>query len=183
LGAPLIFGYIGQIAIHKGVDLLVEAFVRLGEVNAELQIFGPEDQSPAYMAALRSAAEGKRVCFRGTFPGERMAEILAGMDVLVIPSRWYENSPLVLLYALASHTPVILADVAGLTEFIETGKEGFSFARGSVDALESVIRRFVNEPELAGLMSATTHYQRTTSTMVEDVLAVYHYALEAKCNP
>lgn len=130
-----VVGYIGQIAPHKGTDLLIKAFQDLPENSAELLIYGPADQDPAYMATLKELADGHAVAFMGTFPSQDMARILRQMDLLVIPSRWYENSPLVLLNALATHTPVLVADVAGMTEFLEQGINGFSFKRGSADDL------------------------------------------------
>ena len=178
-GAPVSFGFIGQLAPHKGPDLLIDAFTQLPRGRSSLHIYGPEDQAPAYTAALKRSAAGHAIRFLGTFPGQKMAEILAGLDVVVIPSRWHENSPLVLLDALATHTPVVVSDVAGLTEFVDEGRSGFRFALGSVDDLTRVLRRFVDDPSLAATMSGTTEYTRTTRTMVEDVLSVYAFAKAA----
>jgi glycosyltransferase involved in cell wall biosynthesis len=106
-----------------------------------------------------------------------LPEVFAGIDFLVIPSRWYENSPLVLLNSLASHTPVIVSDVAGMTEFVEEGRNGYVFARGSVDALEGVLRAIIERPAQARALSATTDYPKTTRTMTREVLEVYESAI------
>ena len=128
-GSPLVIGYVGQIAAHKGVDLLIAAAATIPPGRLELRIYGPPDQDPAYMARLRAMAPvGTQ--FLGTFPPSEMAAILRPMDLLAIPSTWYENSPLVLLNALATHTPVLVSDVQGLTEFIREGIDGWSFKRG-----------------------------------------------------
>jgi 2-polyprenyl-3-methyl-5-hydroxy-6-metoxy-1,4-benzoquinol methylase/glycosyltransferase involved in cell wall biosynthesis len=176
-GQPLAFGFVGQIASHKGTDLLVDAFARLPHGAATLQIYGPEDQAPGFMANLRRASKGHLVRFEGTFPSQRMAGILRDLDILVIPSRWCENSPLVLLNALATHTPVIVSDTAGLTEFVEEGRSGFKFAIGSAAALEQAMRRFVEDSQLAARLSGSTEYPRTTRAMVEDTLNVYAFVL------
>lgn len=170
--SPLKLGYIGQLADHKGVDLLVEAFERLQPSAAELVIYGPLDQDPAYARRLKDLA-GARVRFCPTFPPEEMAEVMRGLDVLVIPSRWYENSPLVLLNALATHTPVVVSRVEGMTEFLDEGRNGFSFVRGSCDDLARVLRRFLDDPSLAGRLSATTAYECTTEVMAAEVAKVY----------
>jgi len=172
-GAPLKFGFIGQIAAHKGTDILVDAFCRLPRDKAELHVYGPSDQDPLHMSKLKASAGDHAVSFRGTFPKEQMADVLAELDFLVIPSRWYENSPLVLLNALASHTPVIVSDVEGMTEFVEEGKNGYVFSRGNTNDLERVLREILAEPSRARDMSGTTEYVRTTRIMVEDVLPVY----------
>lgn len=173
-GHPPVVGFIGQIARHKGTDILIEAFRRLPTGAATLHVFGPADQDPAYMSQLHALATDAPIHFRGTFPKERMRDVMDGLDLLVIPSRWYENSPLVLLNALATHTPVVVSDVAGMTEFIDEGVSGFSFERGSVDDLARVLSKVVLEREL-GDLSATTSYERTPRIMAEETLAIYEW--------
>ena len=172
-GLPIVFGFVGQLAPHKGTDLLIEAFARLPAGSAELHIYGPADQDPIFMRLLESLADGHAVRFLGTFEQHRMREIFDTLDLLVIPSRWYENSPLVLLNALASHTPVLVSDVEGLTEFITEGVDGLSFERGDVDSIEACLRRFVDDPTLAARMGENTHFVRDTRAMADDVIEVY----------
>ncbi|MFZ2540213.1 MAG: glycosyltransferase family 4 protein [Gallionella sp.] len=171
---PIRFGFIGQIAPHKGTALLVEAFCRLPIANCELHIYGAEDQFPAYSLAMKERCTSFPVFFRGIFPAERMRQVLDEMDFLVIPSTWYENSPLVLLDALASHTPVIVSDVEGLTEFLEQGKNGYAFTRGSIEDLERVMRQILANPESSRQLSNTTNYPKTTMSMTEEVVAIYN---------
>lgn len=168
-----VIGYIGQIAPHKGTDLLVKAFRRLPANSAELRIFGPDDQDPTYMSSLRSLADGANVMFMGTFAKERMATVLRDIDLLVIPSRWYENSPLVLLNALATHTPVLVSDVAGMTEFLAPGKNGDAFERGNVDDLEAKLRALVQSREALDSMKVTTEFARATEAMARETFDTY----------
>lgn len=168
-----VVGFIGQIAPHKGPDLLIEAFRRLPKGLAELRLYGPPDQEPAYTARLHRLAEGTETHFPGTFPREDMHAVLEGLDLLVIPSRWYENSPLVLLNALATHTPVIVSDVAGMTEFLDEGRNGLAFGRGNADDLERALLGLLREPERLPALSSTTHYERTTRRMAEETQAIY----------
>ncbi len=174
MSKPIRFGFIGQIAPHKGTAILVEAFCRLPPGKSELFIYGAEDQSPAYTQAMKARCTNLPVFFRGTFPAGQMRQVLDEMDFLVIPSTWYENSPLVLLDALASHTPVILSDVEGLTEFLEQGKNGYAFTRGSVDDLERVMRQILANPESSRRLSLTTNYSKTTLAMTEEVVEIYN---------
>jgi glycosyltransferase involved in cell wall biosynthesis len=105
--------------------------------------------------------------------------VLRPVDFLVIPSLWYENSPLVLLTALASHTPVIISNVEGMTEFVEHGKNGLVFEMGSAPDLEQVLRALIHNPESASDLSRQTEYGRTTAVMVEETLAVYQESTKA----
>lgn len=166
-------GFIGQIAPHKGTDLLIDAFRQLPANSARLKIYGPADQDPAYMRDLRAKAEGGNVEFLGTFNKEKMAEILRDLDLLVIPSKWYENSPLVLLNALATHTPVLVSDVLGMTEFLEPGVNGLAFERGSASDLHEKLATLVKEPSALYAMATTTNYERTPEMMSRETFAMY----------
>jgi len=65
------------------------------------------------------------VHFAGKLPNSRIKEVLSHTDVLVVPSVWFENSPVVILEALASGTPVLGSDIGGIPEFVENGITGF----------------------------------------------------------
>ena len=169
-----VIGFIGQIAPHKGIDLLLKAFQRLPQDSAELRIYGAADLGPAYMKTLEGFAQGRAVSFMGTFAMERMADVLREIDLLVIPSRWYENSPLVLLNALATHTPVLVSDVAGMTEFLDTGRNGYAFERGNVDDLAQKMGSLVSDKEELYALSLTTSYERTIDLMAEETFSIYH---------
>jgi glycosyltransferase involved in cell wall biosynthesis len=166
-------GFIGQIAPHKGTDLLVDAFQRLPANSAKLRIYGPADQDLAYMQELRNKAEGGDIDFLGTFDKSEMVSILRDLDLLVIPSKWYENSPLVLLNALATHTPVLVSDVLGMTEFLEPGVNGLSFERGSAGDLHVKLMELLEDPTALYAMSKTTKYERTPETMARETFELY----------
>lgn len=166
-------GYVGQLASHKGVHILLEALRRSGARNVGLTIWGDETQDPSYSARLRSMTEGLDVRFAGTVEREALAALFAGIDALVIPSVWYENSPLILLQALATHTPVLVSDVQGLTEFIDPGRSGIAFPRGDAGALAQIIAALSAAPERLAEMSRQTEFSRTPADMADDVLALY----------
>lgn len=168
-----VIGFIGQIAPHKGTDLLIEAFKRLPRNSAELRIYGPADQDAAYMAKLKVNSAGYDVQFLDTFPSEQMATVLSGIDLLVIPSRWYENSPLVLLNALATHTPVLVSDVPGMTEFLQPAINGYSFVRGCARSLEEKLLALLSDRAALFAMSKTTNYERTSYDMAKQTLSIY----------
>ncbi|MFG1282868.1 glycosyltransferase family 4 protein [Xanthobacter autotrophicus] len=172
-GGPTRLGFIGQLAPHKGLHLLLKAMRAVPQGAFTLDVHGDEDMDPAYAAQVRGLAEGLDVAFRGTFSVERIADVLGQIDLLVIPSTWVENSPLILLQALATHTPVLVADVEGMSEFVEVGRNGFTFAKGSVADLAARLKPFAQDPGLARAMSMMTHYERTSRHMVADVADFY----------
>jgi glycosyltransferase involved in cell wall biosynthesis len=174
--APITFGFVGQIAPHKGTDLLIEAFRGIDASRGRLLVYGPDTQD-GFMASLRRSSSGQPVTFCGTFPRQDFARVLSEIDLLVIPSRWSENSPLVLLSALATHTPVIISDAPGMTEFVEPHTNGYIFDSGNTRALERVLHDIVNDRGPALALTRTTEYARTTRTMTLDTITVYEEVL------
>lgn len=173
-----VIGFIGQLMAHKGPDVLVDAArAALRPDRYEIRIYGSMTQDPVFAAMLQQRAAGLPVRFMGTFDPARMREVLDELDAVVIPSRWYENSPLVLLNALASHTPVIVSDVAGMTEFVEDGVNGRTFERGSVAALASVLAGLDRDPAQWRGLAATTNYDVTTGEMTRRTVEAYERLL------
>lgn len=172
-GNEVRLGFIGQLVPHKGAHLLLDALRACGRVNLSLAIWGPHDQDAAYYAGLRRQAEGLPVAFHGTLARRALASAFAGLDYLVIPSTWYENSPLILLQSLATHTPVIISDVLGMTEFVEHGVNGFHFKRGDLASLTTELQKVADDPDMARRMSAASAYERVPADMARDVLSLY----------
>ncbi|MBA3994682.1 MAG: hypothetical protein C0469_14285 [Cyanobacteria bacterium DS2.3.42] len=172
-------GFIGTLFEHKGVDLLIKAFLALpADAKCDLSIYGSTDQFPEYgKKLLDMAADGsqnaKKITFKGTFPQAQFGEILANLDVLVIPSRWYENTPLVMQSALATKTPLIATDLGGMAEIIEHGKTGLLFKLNSAESLKEQLLRIVTDPSLLTSFRAAIKPERSVQDMVDDIEKIY----------
>lgn len=115
-------GFVGTLAPHKGVHVLIEAFRGLEAPDATLEIHGGTSVQPTYVAALRRAAGGDaRIRFHGPFAEGTQDRVLAGIDVLAQPSIWWENSPLTVLEALGAGIPVVASRIGGIPELIPDG--------------------------------------------------------------
>jgi Glycosyltransferase len=122
------FGYIGSLQPSKGVDVLVEAFNKIGDDSGtKLTIYGELVESgffSGYCQLLRKKATCKSINFAGKFSRENLSKIFNEIDVLIVPSVWYENCPNVILEAMSFKIPVIASSIGGMTELIEDGKTG-----------------------------------------------------------
>jgi len=144
-------GAFGQLNPYKGIDLLLRAMGKLGEgapplrlhgANLDLQEHSFRDQVTALLA------ETETVTDLGPYPPERAGEMMAAVDWVVVPSLWWENSPLVIQEAFAQRRPVICSDVGGMAEKVTDGVNGLHFQVGDVDSLTATIRRAVGTPGL-----------------------------------
>jgi glycosyltransferase involved in cell wall biosynthesis len=144
--------YLGTWIPSKGVHLLVEAFRRLPPDRAVLDVHGyaaPYDGFPDYEQHLRRLAGGAaHVRFHGAYGPEDVSRILATADVLVVPSLWWENSPLTIHEAFLAGVPVVAAGHGGMAEFVQDGLNGLTFQPGNAVSLRGVLRRLVDDRTL-----------------------------------
>ena len=180
---PLRIGFIGTLAQHKGCHVLVEAFKALPARQAVLKIYGSLQDFPDYSnALLKSAAAGGTthtapdIEFCGTFPNAHIGAVLAGLDVLVVPSLWYENTPLVLYSAQAASCAVVASDFPGISEVIRHGLNGLLFEAGNVAALATQLRRLLNEQGLVQALGAHAQPPKSSAIYVDELLAIWAHS-------
>lgn len=147
-GGPLRIGFIGGLLKHKGVHILLEAFGQLDR-SAELHIHGASHDR-VYVRLLRERAAEVGALMHGEYSREELPEILAGLDLLVVPSLWIENAPYVIREAFAARRPVLVSDTEALRESVRDGEDGLLFAQGDAAALSAALRRLVDEDGLFG---------------------------------
>jgi glycosyltransferase involved in cell wall biosynthesis len=168
--APLKIGYIGQIAAHKGVHVLLDAFARLrvGQGRpVELHVYGGLAEND-YVDDLRArAARDTRVTLHGRFDNARVAEILAGVDALVVPSLWYENMPLSILESYAAGTPVITTSTGGMAEPVTHNVNGLHFKLGDAASLAHQLQRLIDESQLLAQLQKGADHNKPDDKDVE----------------
>lgn len=169
------FGYIGQIQFTKGVHVLIEAFVRANlEDCAKLEIWGDTSRDDNYVQHLQTQIKNNpAICMNGRFEHDQLAEVLAGIDVLIVPSLWYENAPLVIQEAFASQTPVIATNLGGMAEAVTHEVNGLMFRRGDADDLAAQLRRFIEEPGLRERLQKGIPEVKTIAEEVAELELVY----------
>jgi len=143
---PFRFACIGGLARQKGVHVLIEAFARLTG-QAELWVAGSETFDPAYAQRLRSLA-GPRVIFMGGLSREQVWSCLAEIDVLAVPSLWYEAFSLIAHEAFVAGVPVVASRLGALAEVVHDGVDGLLVPPGDVDAWAAALQRLADSPEL-----------------------------------
>jgi len=150
------FGFVGSLVWYKGGETMIRAFARLAAAPVELHVHGafdPElDEHHALLARLAQGS-GARVEFHGRFDNARLGEVYADLDVLIVPSVWFENSPITIHEAWMTRTPVVASGIGGMAEYVRDGVDGLTFAPGDDADLARVLRRFVDEPELLERLS------------------------------
>ncbi len=180
---PLRIGYIGQIAQHKGVHVLVNAFMELhaSPQQAELDIYGDGSRWPEYSQSLRQMANGNfDIHFKGPFPAADVAKILDGLDLLVVPSVWFENRPTVILDAFARKKPVIVSDMGGMAEMVVHDQDGLRFRPGDAASLRQQLRRVLDEPDLLARLAAGIQPVKAVRDEIDEIEQLYQKVLRQR---
>ena len=131
---------------RKGVDLLLEAFQRLGS-GARLLLVGREAELPQLLAPLPKEVRD-RIVYVGFQPPEDLARVFSQADVFVLPSR-YDGWGVVANQALGAGLPIICSDMVGAgRDLVEEEVNGLRFPAGDSGALAEKMQRFLVHPSL-----------------------------------
>jgi glycosyltransferase involved in cell wall biosynthesis len=149
-GDEVVFGYIGTILPHKGVHIILEAFRLLDDKNIKIKIYG---QSPthekAYFEYLKSMVrDSDKVQLFGEYKDSELTSIMSEVDCILVPSIWWENSPLTLLTSLAYKVPVITINIGGGAELVKDGLNGFTFEISNAQSLAEKMGKILDDPQI-----------------------------------
>ncbi len=169
--------FLGQLQVHKGVRELLAALARvLAEPEPARFSFDLAGDGPlAAEVAAAAARLGPRCRFLGRVQGAAREEAFARAAFVVLPSRWHDVAPLVILESAARGLPVIGARRGGIPELVRDGVTG-QVVEPEPAALAAAIRRYAGDPALArrhGEAAAAWAASFTRARQVEGYLAVY----------
>jgi glycosyltransferase involved in cell wall biosynthesis len=171
------FGFFGQSTEFKGVEILLQAIHLIApEFRAKMivEIHGANLESQAQgfqelIETLRKPLIVEGVLrWVGSYEQTELAQRMEKVDWVVVPSIWWENSPMVIQEAFANGKPVICGGIGGMAEKVRDGVDGLHFeVRNPLDLAETLIRA-TDEPELlqklkANIPEPITFEQCTTS--------------------
>lgn len=145
------FGFVGSLIPSKGAHVMLRAFRDLRPKNAALNVFGgfaPYYEHENYEKEIKALADAPGVAMRGPYDNARVAEVFAEIDALIVPSIWYENSPLAIHEAFLAGTPVITSDAGGMAELVAHEKSGLLFRMGDAASLRDAMARIAGEKGL-----------------------------------
>jgi glycosyltransferase involved in cell wall biosynthesis len=145
-------GFFGQFTPFKGADVLMEAMNLLAPGEAELRLHGAnlEYQPKPFQKRFGEMLErtAGSVTMVGRYAHEDLPLLMANVDWVVVPSIWWENSPLVIQEAFAHGRPVICSDIGGMAEKVSHEVNGLHFRAGDAASLAETIRRATATPGL-----------------------------------
>jgi glycosyltransferase involved in cell wall biosynthesis len=151
-GDKFIIGYTGRLIVDKGVDDLVDVFIKLSQkyTNIALLLVGNGDLKESIEEDIKTHNLEDRVHITGFVDQAEVPNYMNAMDTFVLGSKtmphWIDTFPLVTVQAQAVKVPVIASDSASIPW--QLGDSAKIFREGSRDELYQAIEEFINDKEL-----------------------------------
>ena len=141
---------------EKCPDLLIQAFQALQAKNWKLVLVGGTSGTGAFPSKLyQLASANPNIIFTGELRGTRLAEIIRGAGLFILPSN-LEGSPLALLEAMRENVPIIASDIAAHRELIHADR-GLLFKKGDLFSLKDALNWALSHPDEMTLMAQRAH--------------------------
>jgi glycosyltransferase involved in cell wall biosynthesis len=169
-------GMISVLRSWKGHATLLEAAAKLRETRKIHFVIAGEGTMRVVLPD-QIAKAGLSDCV--TLLGHRsdVPNVLASLDVLVLPSYAHEGIPQIILQAQAMQRPVVATRIGGIPEVVEDGVTGLLIEPRNGDALASAISWILGDPTLAAQLRHAGRVQieakYSLSAMGEKLLALY----------
>ena len=125
--------YIGRISEEKGINEFLEAAKNLPKIP--FAVVGRLQKMNAYLKENSSS----NVLWTGFVTGEELDERFATSKIVVVPSKWYEGFPNVIIRAMKHGKPVITSNLGAMSAIIDHEENGLLVAPGNVDSLTEAI--------------------------------------------
>ncbi|MCK4444033.1 MAG: glycosyltransferase family 4 protein [Thermoplasmata archaeon] len=172
--------FVGRIVWHKGIEYLVEASRILKK--AKFLIVGSGENLRKYRSKAESMEVSDRVIFTGRLSWSDLPKYYAACDVFTLPSiSRLEAFGISTLEAMATGKAVVVADIPGVREVIEDGKQGLIFDVMDAEDLAKKIATLLNDPEMRERMGAEgrkkVERQFLVSKVADQVEKVYEEVL------
>lgn len=154
LHGKLVIGYIGYFFKYEGLELLVQATIRLAPQLPDLCLLlvGDGELMPDLKNMVATAGISDRVIFTGRVPHKDVTDFYRICDFMVLPRRDTRETrlvtPLKPLEIMAMGKPLIASDVGGHLEMVEDGSNGLLFRSEDVSDLSSKCAMLARDRDL-----------------------------------
>ena len=172
--------FLGRLVPEKKPDLLIQAFKKLQPAGWKLVLVGGESGANNYQQELFTlAADSPSIVFAGELRGPRLAEIMQGAGLFVLPSD-LEGLPMSLLEAMREGIPVIASDIPPHRQMLNPDR-GLLFKAGDSEACYKALQLAITDPDAMAIRAQTAaRYVKTHHSwdqITRENLGVYEQLL------
>jgi glycosyltransferase involved in cell wall biosynthesis len=147
--------FLGRLVPEKCPDLLIKAFQSLQAQGWKLALVGGSSDTPEFTTQLQNLAQNSPdIVFTNELQGSRLAEIIRGAGLFVLPSE-IEGLPLALLEAMQAGIPVVASNLPVHQRLLAQNR-GLLFPVGDVDSCINCLDWAVHHPQELAAMAQTS---------------------------
>ncbi len=183
-----IFLYMGRISEEKGLTTLVDA-MRILKKRGALDGWkcviagqGPAERDVRAHVHKNDVADVVEMVGFCKKKSAQWTQLMQKASVAVLPSVWYDNSPIAISESMAFHTPVIVSNSGGTQEMIEDGKSGLIFQAGDSDDLARKMHKCIAHKDLVTVMGQAAHTRvhiiNNTDHYYDALCTIYEHAIK-----
>ena len=158
------FGFMGRVIPTKGIKVLIEAFKELPHTT--LNIYG-------HIGAQKRFLETNNIIFKGAYDNNKINQVLNDIDVLIVPSIWYENAPLVIQEAFLAGVAVITSNIGGMSELVKNNINGYTFEVGNAKSLQQVVEKIIDNPTTLNSLQSSRKDVVDISDDSNEIIKIY----------
>jgi glycosyltransferase involved in cell wall biosynthesis len=175
-------GYFGQVNPFKGLKVLLRALSLVpAEIRDQLEIgihgANLEKQDLTFQNEINALLDQHKdsVTFFGPYSNEYVLALMSTYDWIVVPSTWWENSPVVIQEAHLVGKPVLCSRIGGMAEKVRPGVDGMHFEPGNSADLAQKLSAIVRNGSQVEL---NTHgHRREHALAAEKHISLYRRVL------
>ena len=172
--------FAGRLSKEKGVESLINAWLKWGASAPELRILG-DGPLRRKLEEISLSRPNIPISFYGKIPAKDVEKQISRSKLLVLPSECFEGFPMVVREAFAFGTPVAASNIGPLPEIITDGKNGLIFEPNNPNSLFEVVKNVWDDDPLLKLLGNQSREdfndKYTESVNYKKLIKVYEQAI------
>lgn len=153
------FTFVGRVSEEKGIYEFIEAAKHLPHLT--FKVAGNLDGNFKKPTDMPTNVE-----FTGFLKGRELDDLYRKSRAIVVPSKWYEGFPNVIVRGMLLKRPVITSNIGAMQSIIDNGVNGITVSPGDTRALKKAIEELSKDENksieygLKGYEKASSLYSR-----------------------
>lgn len=166
--------FVGRVSPEKGIDEFIEA----ARMNPDIpfRVAGNVDINYKIPTCLPQNLE-----FVGFKKGDELDQFYIDSRIIVVPSKWYEGFPNVIVRGMLHRKPVITTNIGAMQSIIDHGRNGLLVSPSDPQSLSDAVRLIYYDKDnceklgMSGYRKASVCYSR--AQIYEDLMHIYQLAI------
>ena len=171
--------YVGRLSASKGLPILLDSLMILKDTYPELNltVVGDGEDRNMITAKVEQLGLQKQVKFVGYQSQTEVRQYLQQSSIFVLPS-FAEGVPVVLMEAMAARLPVITTQIAGVSELVEDGVNGYVIPPGEPNVLANRLTQLLEDKSLCDRLGKAGRAKVENAFNLTQEVAKLHHTMQ-----